>query len=93
MSTRKELIIKKYAILEEQLKEHTGGYLFPSLHDIDICDFVYYVTLTFVGIDSEEQFQMKIKELAESNNVTITDENVVKVVPLVIDFIMWLRVL
>ena len=91
MSTRKELIINKYAILEEQLKEHTGGYLFPSLQDIDICDFVYYVTLTFLGIDTEEQFQVKIKELAVSNSVILSDDVFLKIVPLVMEFILWLK--
>ena len=72
MSTRKELIIKKYAILEQELKQHINGNLFPSLHEIDMSDFVYFVTLTFVGVDSEEQFQVKIKELAESNGVALS---------------------
>ena len=47
MTTRKELIIKKYAILEEQLKQHINVNLFPSLLEIDLSDFVYFVTLTF----------------------------------------------
>ena len=93
MSTRKELIIKKYAIFELELKQHIDGNLFPSLHEIDLGDFVYFVTLTFVGVDSEEQFQVKIKELAESNGVALSEEVFVKVVPLVMEFITWLKVL
>ena len=94
--TRKALIIQKYAILEEQLKQHIDGNLFPSLHEIDMSDFVYFVyfvTLTFVGVDSEEQFQVKIKELSESNGVALSEEVFVKVVPLVMEFITWLKVL
>ena len=91
--TRKALIIQKYAILEEQLKQHIDGNLFPSLHEIDMSDFVYFVTLTFVGVDSEDQFQVKIKELAESNGVALSEEVFVKVVPLVMEFITWLKVL
>ena len=61
------------------------GYIFTTC--------VYFVTLTFVGVDSEEQFQMKIKELAESNGVALSEEVFEKVVPLVMEFITWLKVL
>ena len=57
------------------------------------CQNSSFVTLTFVGVDSEEQFQVKIKELAESNGVALSEEVFVKVVPLVMEFITWLKVL
>ena len=91
MSTRRELIIQKYSALELELSNYTDGYLFPSLQEIDICDFVYYVTLTFVGVDTEEQFQRKIKELAVSNGVVMSDDVFEKVVPLVMELIVWLK--
>ena len=57
MSTRKELIIKKYTELESIIKTHVDVSLFPSLEDYDTADLVYYITLIFMGIQTEEQFK------------------------------------
>ena len=57
MSTRKELIIKKYTELESIIKTHVDVSLFLSLEDYDTADLVYYITLIFMGIQTEEQFK------------------------------------
>ena len=93
MSTRKELIVNKIVALEKTLEIYVDKRLFPSLDEIDVADLVFYITFTFVGLNDSISMGEKVKELIVANNVTITDENLVKVVPLVIDFIMWLRVL
>ena len=93
MSTRKELIVNKIVALEKTLEIYVDKKLFPSLDEIDVADLVFYITFTFIGLNDTVSMGEKVKELIVANNVTITDENVVKVVPLVIDFIMWLRVL
>ena len=93
MSTRKELIVNKIVALEKTLEIYVDKKLFPSLDEIDVADLVFYITFTFVGLNDSVSMGEKVKELIVANNVTITDENLVKVVPLVIDFIMWLRVL
>ena len=93
MSTRKELIVNKIVALEKTLEIYVDKRLFPSLDEIDVADLVFYITFTFLGLNDSVSMGEKVKELIVANNVTITDENLVKVVPLVIDFIMWLRVL
>ena len=55
MSTRKELIVAKFSILEKELKPLFKRTLFPSLEEIDLADLVYYITITFLGIDSEPE--------------------------------------
>ena len=90
--TRRELIIQKYCALELELSQYFDSSLFPSLDDVDLATS-FYITATFLGLNDSVSMGEKVKELIVANNVTITDENQKKVVPLVIDFIMWLRVL
>ncbi len=91
--TRKELLIEKFTALETELKTYLDAALFPSLHEIDLSDLVFFVTMTFVGLNDSVSIREKIKELILTNNVTISEENLVQVVPLVEDFIVWLRAL
>ena len=56
MTTRKELILAKFSVLESKLKELINGDVFPSLSEIDIADLVYLVTLTFMGINTILQY-------------------------------------
>ena len=93
MSTRKQLIVNKIIALEKAIETYVDKSLFPSLDEIDVCDLVFYITFTFVGLNDTVSMGEKIKELIVANNVTITDDNLVKVLPLVAEFIMWLRVL
>ena len=91
MTTRMQLIVLRYTELEVELKKHIDGSLLPSLEDIDVADLVYYTTITFFGVDSETQYHSKIKELIESNAITVSEKQFDKVAPLVIDFISWLK--
>jgi hypothetical protein len=50
-----QLIVQKYTELEKEMKKHIDGSILPSLDDIDVADFVYYTTITFLGVDSEAQ--------------------------------------
>ena len=91
MSTRKELILEKFTTLEKELKPLFNGNIFPSLQEIDLADLVYYITVTFLGIDSESQYNEKIKELMISNNIKTTKEVFGKISPKLIKFISWLK--
>lgn len=93
MATRKELIVNKIVALEKAIENYVDKSLFPSLDEIDVCDLVFYITFTFVGLNDSVSMGNKIKELIVANNVTITEGNLEKVVSLVTDFIMWLKVL
>lgn len=92
-TTRASLITEKYGILTNELKNYFDAELFPSLDSIDIADLVFFITMNFIGIEQHEDFHEKIIDLITCNGFKITDEQMVKVVPLIRDFVLWLRVL
>ena len=89
--TRRELIIQKYCALELELSQYFDSSLFPSLQDIDLADMVTYITMIFLGIQTVEDYRGKIRELITTNGITVSNEVFDKVVPLVMEFITWLK--
>ena len=43
--------------------------------------------MTFLGVDTDEQFNIKIKELLDSHSIKVTDETFAKICPLITTFI------
>ena len=93
MTTRAALIIERYTTLEAALKPYFAAELFPSLADIDLADLVYFVTMTFLGVDSDDQYTQKIEGLVSTNSGPMTPATRAAVVPLVRDFVRWLKCL
>ena len=93
MTTKKDLLFKKFTTLETELQKYVDKTVFPSLDDVDLSDLVFYVTLTFLGLNDAESRGEKIKELIVSNGITITEDNHKKVITLVAEFVVWLRAL
>ncbi len=91
MTTRKQLIIEKYLVLESELMKHVDGSIFPSLDEIDVTDMVFFMTMTFVGVESKEAYHAKIRELIEGSGIRITGGVFEKIAPLIIEFIAWLK--
>ena len=91
MPTRKELIIEKYAQLERELGDYLDTDIFPNLNDIDICDMVFLITYQFMNIETNEQYTIKIKEMLQSNNIIITQDKLIAIVPLISVFVKWLK--
>jgi hypothetical protein len=91
MTTRASLITEKYEILTTELKTFFDAELFPSLDSIDVADLVYFVTLTFLGIEKTEDFEEKIMDLITCHGFKVTDKQMVKVVPLISNFVLFLR--
>lgn len=91
MATRMILITQKYEKLTTELKEFFDAELFPSLDTIDVADLVFFITLNFVGIEKEEDFHEKITDLITCNGFKITEKQMEKVVPLISEFVLWLR--
>ena len=91
MTTRKELIIEKYCILEKQLLNFLDADILPDIDDVDICDIVFIITFQFLGIETEEQYEKKITEMIKSNNLEVSKENLKSVVPLISSFVQWLK--
>ena len=90
MTTRAALITERYTALEAALKPFFAAELFPSLADIDLADLVYFVTMTFLGVDSDEQYCDKISSMVAANAGPAARA---AVVPLVRDFVRWLKCL
>ena len=95
MTTRKDLIIEKYSILKEEIKKISNeDSLFGISQDINddsIADLVFYVTMLFVGVDTESQYENKIKELLELIDISMCEKDESKVIVLVRDFVQWLK--
>jgi hypothetical protein len=90
-TTRKTLIVEKYSVLEAELRKHFSAELFPSLDSVDVADLVYLITMLFVGVDSEEQYRVKIRELMDANGAKVGDEAFLVVVPLIAEFVAWMK--
>ena len=91
MTTIKELIVEKYLLLETELKQYVTDDIFPSLDCIDVADLVYYITLIFLGVTTDEQYRIKIRELLSTNDIKISDTNIGIIVPLIRDFVKWMK--
>ena len=91
MTTRKEMIVDKYLLLETELKKYVTDDVFPSLDTIDVADLVYYITLIFLGVTTDEQYRIKIRELLTTNDIKISDANIGIIVPLIQDFVKWMK--
>ena len=98
MTTRKEVIIEKYSILREQIMIYTDQDSFfgisDDINDDSIADLVFYTTMLFVGIDTDVQYENKIQELFELNQIKISKESELKfVIEIIREFVQWLKLL
>jgi uncharacterized protein YuzB (UPF0349 family) len=93
VTTRKQLIIHNYLILEKELKNHFAENLFPSLEDIDVADLVFYITLMFSGISTKDEYIIKIKEIIEGTTIKVSDELLEQICNPIMTFIEWLKFL
>lgn len=91
MTTRRDLIVEKYCALELELSQYFESHLFPSLQDIDLADMVTYITILFIGVQSDDEYKENIRGLMKNNSITVTDEVFEKVAPLVTAFVRWLK--
>ena len=93
MTTRKTLIVERYGALEVELKKHLSAELFPPLNSVDVADLVYLITMLFVGVDSEGQYSAKIRELMDGNGVKVDGPTFDIIVPLIRNFVAWMKLL
>jgi hypothetical protein len=91
IKTRAILITERYNTLTAKLKTFFDAELFPSLDSIDVADLVFFVSVKFVGIEKPEDFEGIITDLITCHGFKITDEQLITVVPLIRDFMLWLR--
>ena len=58
MPSRKDLILYNYTILEKALQNYIAKDIFPNLEDNDITDVVYFITMSFLGVDNQQSMIM-----------------------------------
>ena len=91
MPSRKELILHNYTILEKALQNYISKDIFPNLEDNDITDIVYFITMSFLGVDTHDQYNDCIKQHLINNNVKLQKDDCEIVVDLIREFIIWLK--
>ena len=90
MTTRKELITKKYLSLISQLNEFIPASIFPSLDEIDLVDVIFLFNLCF---KNESSYKASLKDLIELKNVAVSDAQLNQIYDIVLPFIVWLKAL
>jgi hypothetical protein len=90
MSNRKEILISKYAELISNISSVGFPQVFPSLEDIDVVDMLLLFNFYFASCKLEE-YEAKIRELAQLQKVEITEEQFEKGNPIIINYINWLK--
>jgi hypothetical protein len=88
MTTKKQILIKKYIEYQNEVKLIINCSILPSLEDFDILDILLYFNLYFnVG---QPNYEKTINDIIEMNNLKINENDLQKVMPLTIDLIEWL---
>ena len=82
--TRKEIIITKYLECQNKIKEIVDVNIFPSLEDMDIVDLLLFFNMTFGYTDNYTDI---INDLIFFNRVKIQPDDLLKVMPVIIQFI------
>jgi hypothetical protein len=86
--TRGELITEKISILQDNLKPYMINKMF-SLEDYDLADIVYLLSVTFMNINTEDEYKQKIKELILMQEPKF--DQFEKVYPIILQFILWFK--
>ena len=88
MTTKKEVLIKKYMDYQNQVKKINDCNILPSLEDFDILDILLYFNLYFnIG---QPNYEKVIRDTIEMNKLNINETDLQKVMPLTLDLIDWL---
>ena len=88
MTTKKEVLIKKYIDYQNEVKKIINCNILPSLEDFDILDILLYFNLYFnIG---QPNYENTINNIIEMNILKIDNNDLQKVMPLTIDLIDWL---
>ena len=82
--TRKEIIVNKYLEFQNNIKQIVDVDIFPTLEDLDIVDLLLFFNMTF-GYTTE--YESIINDLILFNSVKILPKDMIKVMPIINQFI------
>ena len=88
MTTKKEVLIKKYMDYQNQVKQIIDCNILPSLEDFDILDILLYFNLYFNN--GQLDYKKIIDDIIDSNKLNINENDLQIVMPLTLDLIDWL---
>ena len=75
MTTKKDIIIKKFLQYESDIKTIVNASIIPSLEDIDVLDLLLYINLYF---NNEQDKQKTIIYLIDMQGLNLTQEQIKK---------------
>ena len=84
MTTKKDIIIKKFLQYESDIKTIVNTSIIPSLEDIDVLDLLLYINLYF---NNEQDKQKTIIYLIDMQGLNLTQEQLTKAMPMALDLI------
>ena len=87
MTTKKDIIIKKFLQYEAEIKKIINTSIIPLLEDIDVLDLLLYINLYF---NNEQDKQKTIIYLIDMQGLDITQEQLTKAMPTTLDLIDWI---
>lgn len=90
-TTRRELITQKFHALVTSMEKYTDEHIFPSLEDIDVADLVYFISITFLGVQDDKGCRERLKDIIETHDIKLTKEAFEGIYPCVKDFLDWLK--
>jgi hypothetical protein len=82
--TRKEIIVNKYLEFQNNIKQIVDVDIFPTLEEVDVVDLLLFFNMTF-GYTTE--YESIINDLILFNGVKILPEDLLKVMPIITQFI------
>lgn len=89
MTTRREIITKKYLELRTAVQTIFPEDILPNLEDYDLADVVCYISFTFVGDDIETP----LRQLVQSNHkgADLDESQFQQLVTIMKPFLQWFR--
>jgi hypothetical protein len=88
--TKKQVILIKLKNLEKKVKPFCKSeqFVFPSIEDIDVVDFLFYFNFLF---PNGSNYSDTIKQIITTKDVLIDNENINTVIDLIVPFVEWLK--
>ena len=86
MISKKQLIIRKYLLMVEQLRKILNVDIFPEMYDV--VDILFYFQYSFLMVQHPPE---KIEDLLEINNIKLDDNTFGDVSEIILDFIFLLQ--